>query len=583
MAETTDDTKTFSGRTDILRILQQQGEITSEQADQVRRQQRRSIGKGPADVLMEMQIISEESIFRAAADANGFDFEILADQQIPEESIKAVPVKIVMHYRVMPVRVESGILTVAFSNPPTMRDRENMRLVLATRVKPVIATPSDINRAIKQYYGLGAETVMQIRQDRGLQDRIEKVVYEDEDLAEESQDNASIIHLVNQILLEALEMNATDVHIEPFEEKIQLRYRIDGMLRMIPTPNGVRELHAAITSRLKVMANLDIAEKRLPQDGRIRVRLGDEQFDLRVSIMPTRYGETLNMRILNRNTIFFDLGQLGLEKEQMSIFSQLVEMPHGIILVTGPTGSGKTTTLYAALEKTNTTVRKVITVEDPIEYQLEGISQIQIHSSIGLTFSAALRSILRHDPDIILVGEIRDSETAEIAIRAALTGHLVLSTLHTNDSIGAVNRLVDMGCENFLVASSLRAVLAQRLVRRICPHCRVIDEDVPDRILEEIAETLDLEPDDLELTKGSGCVECNQNGYRGRVAIYEFFLNSERFEDMICREAANTEIRLEAYKYGMRTLRMDGWRKAQKGLTSIDEVLRLTSTSDISY
>lgn len=577
------NTKAFSGRTDVLKVLQQQGDITAEHVDQVRRRQRRSMGKGPAEILMEMGIISEDSIFRAAAAANGFEFESIAEQTIPDETISAVPVKIVMHYRVMPIRIEGGILTMAFSTPPTMRDRENMRLILATRIKPVVATPADINRAIKQYYGLGAETVMQIRQDRGLQDRIEKVMYEDEDLAEESQDTASIIHLVNQILLEALELNTTDIHIEPFESKIQLRYRIDGMLRVIPTPHGVRELHPAITSRLKIMANLDIAEKRLPHDGRIRVRLGKEEFDLRVSIMPTRYGETLNMRILNRSTIFFDLAQLGLEKEQMSIFSQLVELPHGIILVTGPTGSGKTTTLYAALEKTNKVERKVITVEDPIEYQLEGISQIQIHHRIGLTFSAALRSILRHDPDIVLVGEIRDSETADIAIRAALTGHLVLSTLHTNDSIGAINRLVDMGCENFLVASSLRAVLAQRLVRRVCPHCREPDETVPDRILEEIAETLDMEPDDLKITKGKGCIECDNKGYRGRVAIYEFFLNNERFEDIVCRGGSNTELRTEALKYGMRTLRMDGWRKAHNGLTSVDEVLRITSTADIRY
>ena len=422
-------------------------------------------------------------------------------------------------------------------------------------------------------------------QDRGFQERVDHVhyQYQSTDLMEDGGDNASVIHLFNQFLLEALEMGATDIHIEPFEERVIVRYRIDGLLREIPTPPGLRELHAAVISRAKIMANLNIAEHRLPHDGRIRVNIGEEEFDLRVSILPSRFGETLNLRILSRQSVFYDLSALGLEPDQLTIMTKLLELPHGMVLVTGPTGSGKSTTLYAALDKTNKRERKVITVEDPVEYQLEGISQIQMHSEIGLTFASGLRSILRHDPDVILVGEIRDSETAEIAIRAALTGHLVLSTLHTNDSVGAVNRLVDMGIDPFLVASSLSASIAQRLVRRICPHCKKQDEDIPERIRMEIADAVVCADEDVEAWHGTGCVECGQTGYRGRVALYEFFLMNEYIEDMVTRRASSVDLRQAGAKQGMKNLRQDGWNKVMRGVTSISEINRITKSFDIHY
>lgn len=581
-----DDTQNQASapKLDLIELLLEREQITKEQADQAKRRQRR--GQIPLhQALTDLGTIAQEHIYRALAETLDLDY-VSPDLQPPEsDAIQAVAVKVVLHYKFLPLKLERGTLIAAFSNPPAVRERQNLRLLLGLRLQPVIGSPAEINRNIKRYYGLGAETVMQLRQDRGFQDRVDHVSYAtgSQDLTEQTGDSASVIHLFNQFLLEALEMDATDVHIEPFEDNVVVRYRIDGLLREIPTPAGLKELHPAIISRAKIMADLNIAEHRLPHDGRIRVSIGEEEFDLRVSIMPTRFGETLNMRILNRQSIFFELSQLGLEPAQLNILTQLLELPHGMILVTGPTGSGKSTTLYAALDKTNKRERKVITLEDPVEYQLEGISQIQVQSSIGLTFARGLRSILRHDPDIILVGEIRDGETAEIAIRSALTGHLVLSTLHTNDSVGAVNRLVDMGIEPFLVASSLSASLAQRLVRRICPHCKEKVEDIPERTRLEIAETLDIHDEDVEACQGKGCVECGQTGYRGRVALYEFFLMNEHLEDMVTRQATTVELRQIAAKQGMRNLRQDGWAKVQRGVTTIEEINRITKSYDIHY
>jgi type II secretory ATPase GspE/PulE/Tfp pilus assembly ATPase PilB-like protein len=385
--------------------------------------------------------------------------------------------------------------------------------------------------------------------------------------------------------MDALEMGATDVHIEPYFDNIKLRYRVDGMLQEIPVPKGVRRFHEAIISRLKVMADLNIAEKRLPHDGRLRVSIGKEDFDLRVSIIPTRFGETMCLRILNRKAIFLGLPDLGLEEEDLRIFEKLVNLPHGIVLVTGPTGSGKTTTLYAALARVLeiSRERKVITIEDPVEYEMPGISQIQIHSEIGLTFADGLRSILRHDPDIILVGEIRDAETAEIAIRSSLTGHLVFSTLHTNDSVSSVNRLIDMGVESYLAASSLVSCLAQRLVRKICQYCKVEDENISPHIRAEIADLLRISPEEVKAWKGKGCTECNHTGYKGRVAIYEIFLVDEKIQDMISEHESTSILRRTARENGMKTLREDGWIKLSKGLTTIEEVSRITGNFLIDY
>ncbi len=571
---------------DLLTILVTQGDITEDQAEQARRRMRRA-NVPSHQALMDLGFASQEAIFRVLSQVNGIPFLVLHGQEISEDATKRVPAKVALHYKFVPLSLERGTLTAAFSSPPSMRDRENLRLLLGLRLEPVLATPGEVNMTLKNIYGLGAETVIQIRQDRGVQRRVASVVYEQADTAleEEDEESASIIRLVNQILLEAVELGTTDIHIEPFKERTRVRYRIDGMLREIPTPPGMLELHESIVSRLKIMANLNIAERRLPHDGRIRVSVGEDGFDLRVSIMPTRFGETICLRILNRSAIFLEMSELGLNRKNLAILTELIRLPHGIVLVTGPTGSGKTTTLYAALAavRTNSPERKIITVEDPVEYELQGTTQMQMKADIGLTFASGLRSILRHDPDIILVGEIRDGETAEIAIRSALTGHLVFSTLHTNDSVGSVNRLIDMGIEPYLVASSLVAALAQRLVRRLCKHCKEEQDLISARLRSEMAHSLDIEPEDVRAWGPVGCGECNHNGYRGRVAIYEFFLLDEEIQDMVSAHATTTELRKAARERGMRGLREDGWEKVAQSLTSIDEITRITSNFQISY
>lgn len=575
-------------RGDVLSILTTQGDITTEQAELARRRMRRS-KVGAHEAVVDLGLSSEETVYRAVAQANGLPFTNLGEKEIDEEAVKVVSPKVAFNYKLVPTNLEKKLLTAAFAAPPPMRTREQLRVLLGVRLNPVISSPSSIHRALKRVYGIGADTVLEIRKDRSLQKKAVEGVhfdgFENQNLDAEDEETASIIGLVNQLLLEAVQLEATDIHIEPFVEYTAVRYRIDGMLREIPTPPGLRELHSAIVSRMKIMANLNIAEQRLPHDGRIRVQVGEDGFDLRVSILPTRFGETLCLRILNRSAIFLEMTELGLSLNQFAIMKQLVALPHGIILVTGPTGSGKTTTLYAALAgvKAHSTERKIITVEDPVEYQLEGTSQVQIRSDIGLTFAAGLRSILRHDPDIILVGEIRDSETAEIAIRAALTGHLVLSTLHTNDSVGAVNRLVDMDVEAYLVASSLVASLAQRLVRRICPHCKEEDPDLNPRIKNEIAQICELSPTEIVTYRGRGCNECNDSGYRGRIAIFELFLLDEEIRDLVSGGATNSELRRTARERGMRTLREDGWDKVIAGQTTAEEISRITGSLQLSY
>jgi len=581
--DATMDTTEFG---DILDILVSGSDLSADQADQARRRAQRS-GVPLHQAVTDLGFASEEAVYRAVARFSSLEFVVLGLTKISDQAIAKIPAKVAFHYRCVPIAFDRATLRAAFSVPPPIRDRENLRLLLGLRVEPVISSPVDIRRCLKEKYGLGADTVLQIRQDRGLLKRAEEISYDDvsgQQLAED-EESASIIRLVNQILLEALELNTTDIHLEPFPQNSRLRYRIDGMLRDVPTPPGMRQLHESIVSRMKVMANLNIAEKRLPHDGRIRVRIGTEKFDLRVSILPTRFGETLCLRILNRSAIFVEMDQLGMNRLQLVLLNKLVQLPHGIVLVTGPTGSGKTTTLYAALAKVRNTnpERKIITVEDPVEYELEGTSQIQMRSSIGLTFASALRSILRHDPDIVLVGEIRDGETAEIAIRASLTGHLVLSTLHTNDSVGAVNRLIDMGIEPFLVAASLVASLAQRLVRRICPHCKGEDMDVSRRIRGEMAQSLGIPPEDVQAWIGSGCLECNQTGYRGRLAVLEIFLLDEDIQELVSRHATSGELREAAFHRGMRTLRDSGWEKVTDGLTTIEEITRITSNLQLSY
>ncbi|HVV02467.1 MAG TPA: GspE/PulE family protein, partial [Verrucomicrobiae bacterium] len=448
--------------------------------------------------------------------------------------------------------------------------------------RAALATPSSVHAVIKRNFGLGAETIQKLREERGGAEINHEIVFDLQGKETDSAIEATVSMFVDQILQEALRLRATDIHLEPYADTIRLRYRIDGMLETVPVPADMRHLHTAVVSRLKIMAGLNIAEKRLPQDGRIAMKTGDEGYDLRVSVVPTKHGEAICLRILGRQSLFLDLSQLGMESRQEAVFQQLVRLPQGMVLLTGPTGSGKTTTLYTALAQANDEERKVITFEDPIEYQLEGAVQIQVREQIGLTFASGLRSVLRHDPDVVLIGEIRDFETAEIAVRAAQTGHLVFSTLHTNDSISAVTRLLEMKIEPYLIASSLVCSISQRLARRICRHCAVEDRDIPKSVRDEMAETLGISTDETKAWKGKGCVECNGKGHRGRVAIYEFFLPSEEVADMIQPQLRTGELREAARKSGWRSLREMAWPKVQEGLIPVSEQERWTRAIDPS-
>jgi type II secretory ATPase GspE/PulE/Tfp pilus assembly ATPase PilB-like protein len=499
--------------------------------------------------------------------------------ELKRDILDSVPIKFIFHYHLLPVAVEADGLTLAFSEPPRQIEQA-LRLVLGKRFKTVLATPSSIHAVIKKQFGLGAETIQKLREERGGGELSQEIVFDVQGKETDSTLEASVSAFVDQILQEALRLRATDIHLEPYANAIRLRYRLDGILETIPVPADMWHLHPAVVSRLKIMAGLNIAEKRLPHDGRIAMKTGDEEYDLRVSIVPTKFGEAVCLRILGRQNLFLDLSQLGMEPNQEAVFGQLTQLPQGMALLTGPTGSGKTTTLYTALAQANDEGRKVITFEDPIEYQLEGTVQIQVRDQIGLTFASGLRSVLRHDPDVVLVGEIRDFETAEIAVRAAQTGHLVLSTLHTNDSISAVTRLLEMRIEPYLIASSLVCSISQRLARRICRHCAEEDLDIPEPTRQEMAAALAISPQEVRAWKGRGCVECNQKGYRGRVAIYEFFLVSEAIADLIQPGLRTGQLRDAARKLGWRSLREMAWLKVQRGLIPIAEQERWTRMID---
>ncbi len=499
-----------------------------------------------------------------------------------QRRLDLVPIKLLFHYRFLPLGLEEDCLTLAFSEPPRQIEQGNLRLLLGKRFTTVLATPSAIHAVIKKNFGLGAETIQKLREERGGGDISQEIVFDVQGKETDSALEATVSAFVDQILQEALRLRATDIHIEPYANSIRLRYRVDGILQTIPVPADMRHLHAAVISRLKIMAGLNIAEKRLPQDGRIAMKTVDEEYDLRVSIMPTKHGEAISLRILGRQSLFLDLGQLGMEPGQEAILSQLTQLPQGMVLLTGPTGSGKTTTLYTALAQANDEGRKVVTFEDPIEYQLDGTVQIQVREQIGLTFAAGLRSVLRHDPDVVLVGEIRDFETAEIAIRAAQTGHLVFSTLHTNDSISTVTRLLEMRIEPYLIASSLVCSISQRLARRICRHCAVEDTQIAEASRDEMSAALGIPREAVRAWNGAGCVECNQKGSRGRVAIYEFFLMSEEVADLIQPGLRTGHLRAEARKLGWRSLREMAWAKVQKGVIPITEQERWTRIIDPS-
>ena len=537
-------------------------------------------GVALADIIPQLGYATPGTVYRSLAEFCGLPYVVPSKMDIPEDLVQKVPARFATHYNFVPVEERNGTIVVAVCDPLNSQLLDDIRGILKKRIDPVVTTPDEIERTTKTIYGLGADTVEKILHDTESVAAVLSIESEfaGSDLVDENID-ASIIKFVNELLVEAIQSDATDIHIEPFEDQLRVRYRIDGILHQIPTPTSIRGFHSAIVSRIKIMANLNIAEKRLPQDGKIMASIGDNQYDLRVSVLPTPHGETVNTRILSRSSMFLTLEQLGFLPDDLELFSRFLERPHGIVLVTGPTGSGKTTTLYASLSKLNQTDRKIITIEDPIEYQLRGITQMQVQPRIGFNFQSGLRSMLRHDPDIMMVGEIRDYETAEMAIRSSLTGHLVFSTLHTNDAAGAVTRLVDMNVEPFLIASTMIASIAQRLVRRVCKDCAEpcqLDTD----LVRQCGVSLEDYPDAM-FRKGRGCEACRQTGYRGRVALYEILPFSNPIQELTNCRASSAEIKRKGRELGMKTLREAGWRQVCRGHTTLEEVMRVTSDADV--
>ncbi len=534
--------------------------ISEEQLAEAQSQENRFVGT----VLAERGWITSEQLMEVLSEYYQMPFVRLEEITVEKEVIAKVPVKVALYYQVMPLKLEDSTLKVAIANPQDVRLLDELRLALPQRytLDPVLATKEDILQAVKEHYGVGAETISRILSDRTTRGSPAPNVAEEaiEDIAQLASD-ASVVKLVNQLILEAHQRRATDIHLEPYRGKVKLRYRIDGILHNVDVPHTIQQLFPAIVSRVKVLSNLNIVERRLPQDGRSSVKVGDQKVDLRISVLPTPSGESVVIRILP-NQMLLDLRDLGFHKEDRQLLEATVRKPYGLICVTGPTGSGKTTTLYACLKTINTAERKIITIEDPIEYEMEGISQIQVNPAIGLSFAAGLRSMLRHDPNVMMVGEVRDPESAELAIRIALTGHIVLTTLHTNDATGGITRLMDMGIDPYLIASSIECVIAQRLVRLLCPTCK---EAVPP-----------AHSSGKVTYRGQGCKACNQTGFLGRTAIYELFFMSQQIRDLVLQKASANTIRRSAIELGMRTMREDGLEKIDAGLTTLDEVLRIT-------
>ncbi len=557
----------------IVEILQGVGLISMAQgaeALELARQQ----DKGVVDVLSEGRVATKTDILKSLANQFGMEFISLSGHDIEQEVVDMVPGEVARRYKIIPIYRTDSNITVAVSDPLDVETLDSLRYVLRCGVEGVVATPEEIEVALNHYYPATGNTVASM-----LEDMTEGTVTQPgegtprlEGQDDVTDSDAPIIKLVSLIILEAFRSRASDIHLEPLEKKFRVRYRIDGVMHEVESPP--KRLQSAIISRVKIMANMSIAEKRLPQDGRIQINVMGRDLDLRVSSIPSNHGESIVMRILDKQSLTLGLPKLGFFSDDQQIFERLIGLSDGILLVTGPTGSGKTTTLYACLNHINKPDRKIITVEDPVEYQMSGINQVHVRSEIGLNFGAALRSILRQAPNIIMIGEIRDLETAEIAVNASLTGHLVFSTLHTNDAPSAVTRLIDIGVKPFLVASSTRAIMAQRLVRKICEKCKEVYKptDLELRLLGPAAQQVAQ----AQLFHGVGCAECNQTGFRGRIGVFEIFLINDEVRHMIYERVSATVLRRRARELGMRTLREDGIRKVIAGQTTLQEVFRST-------
>ncbi len=552
----------------IGEILVRKNIITSSQLEEALAESK-SVGTFVGIILMRKGVVTERQFLEALSEQLDLEFlPSIKTEDISKSVIKIVPAKLVRHYNFIPLRLEGESLTIAVSDPLAVWATEDLKLQLGFDVERVVTTEEEVSRAIREHYGLGAETIegiLEEKKDDQPKQQEQKDQVADLGPTDQTAETASVIRLVNQILSEAIECRATDIHIETYRDKVRVRYRTDGILYDVNVPEEIIYLHQSIVSRIKIIAFLNVVEKRLPQDGRAIVKMGNRQIDLRISIIPSLYGENVVIRILPVH-LLVHLDDLGFTKRDFEAMNKIISKPHGIVFLTGPTGSGKTTTLYAALSKLNRPGVKIITIEDPIEYELEGIMQIQIRAEIGLTFAGALRSILRHDPDIMMVGEVRDLETAELAIRTSLTGHLMFSTLHTNDSPSGITRLIDIGIEPYLVASSVNAFISQRLVRTICHKCKTEEKNPP------------LLPDALKghkIFKGIGCKDCASTGYLGRCAIYEILVIDDSIRELIMNRAPSTAIRSRAEAQGFRSLFDAGLEKIKQGVTTLEEVMRV--------
>jgi type IV pilus assembly protein PilB len=555
----------------IIELLEDSGLITSHQLEMAR-DRALADGGGVVKALTDLEIVTTEDITRSVAAASNMEFVDLSQIVVRPEIIDLIPRDKAYRYKAVPVALNDGVLLVAISDPLNFDTLDNLRFLLKREIETVCATPEQINQSLIKYYG-SAEEAGDILLGGLGRSEVEGIDLNQALQEDTNTGDSAIIKLVSLLLLEAYKMRASDIHLEPLEKRFRIRFRVDGVLQEMQNPP--KKLQSAIVSRLKIMSGtMSIAEKRLPQDGRIQVKMGKNTIDLRVSTIPTNHGESVVMRILDKSSLTLGLPELGFLSDDQQMFERMILLPDGILLVTGPTGSGKTTTLYACLNYINRPDRKIITVEDPVEYQMSGINQVQVNADIGMTFPAALRSMLRQAPNIIMIGEIRDYETASIAINASLTGHLVFSTLHTNDAPAAVARLVDMGVKPFLVATSIRAIMAQRLVRKLCLNCKQ-----PGELSEGELEALRLEPSQLEnahIMSPIGCDNCRHKGYRGRMGIFEIFEINDEVRFMVNDRLSTLQLRQRARQLGMRTLREDGIRKVLSGSTTAEEVVSAT-------
>ncbi|MBB6431474.1 type IV pilus assembly protein PilB [Algisphaera agarilytica] len=570
----------LSGRR-LGRVLTKMGKITRDQAQEaleLQKSKRVPVGQ----LLVELGYCTHDDINIALAAQAGMRTIDLEDLDLKEEVVRMVPAEMANAYHIIPIAHDASTnkLTVALKSADNFRALDDLRLLMGFTVDAVVAPAGQIDHAIDRFYGEDDESLASLVAD----------LAEDESMADFQEGDASIdledemamandnrvVRLLNLVLLQAIKDKASDIHFEPFEDEFKMRYRIDGVLyEMIPPP---RHLAGPIVSRVKVMSNLDIAERRLPQDGRIELVVGGKPVDLRVAVLPTMFGESVVMRVLDRGNVNLDLEKIGMRPDDLETFRQLIHKPNGIVIVTGPTGSGKTTTLYSALAELNEPTEKILTAEDPVEYDIDGLCQVQVNTEVGLTFAAALRSFLRQDPDVILVGETRDLETARIGVQASLTGHLVFTTLHTNDAPSSIARLLDLGLESFLITATIEGILAQRLVRKICPRCKEAYTPSEDELF-----MLNLTPEDLEgrqLFRGVGCDYCNQSGYKGRMGLFEIMMFDDEIRDLVMKQASTQLLRAEARKRGMRTLRQGGLMALYDGLTTIDEVVKETMIED---